>query len=176
MIVAGLTWWQSWLCVWAGYFLASSFLCMTGRIGAVYHVGFPVISRSSFGIWGALWPVFNRAVMAAVWYGVQSWIGGECVFLMIRSIWESWNNVPNTMEGSGTTTNMWVSFFIFWLLSLPALWVSLPSFSSVRILTVGSSLFTRSAISLPSNPMSSQSLDSPSLDGPSRKLEVSAQL
>ncbi|RPA81589.1 hypothetical protein BJ508DRAFT_209102 [Ascobolus immersus RN42] len=122
MIVAGLTWWQSWLCVWSGYFLAACFLCLNGRIGAVYHVGFPVISRSSFGIWGALWPVFNRAVMACVWYGVQAWIGGQCVNLMIRSIWESWNNIPNTMESSQTHTNLWVSFFIFWLCSLPAIW------------------------------------------------------
>lgn len=75
MIMAGLSWWQSWLCVWIGYFLASIFIVLTGRVGAVYHIGFPVASRSSFGIFGALWPVFNRAGMACVWYGVQAWIG-----------------------------------------------------------------------------------------------------
>ena len=63
MVTAGLSWWQSWLCVWAGYAIAACFICLTGRIGAVYHVGFPVASRASFGIWGALWPVFNRAAM-----------------------------------------------------------------------------------------------------------------
>jgi len=74
-VVAGISWWQAWLCVWIGYTIAGTFICATGRIGAVYHIGFPVVSRSSFGIWGALWPVFNRAAMACVWYGVQSWIG-----------------------------------------------------------------------------------------------------
>lgn len=63
MIVNGLSWWQSWLCVWIGYAIAAVFICLTGRIGAVYHIGFPVVSRSSFGIWGSLWPVFNRAAM-----------------------------------------------------------------------------------------------------------------
>lgn len=63
MIVAGLSWWQSWLCVWIGYAIAACFICLTGRIGATYHIGFPVVSRSSFGIWGSLWPVFNRAAM-----------------------------------------------------------------------------------------------------------------
>lgn len=63
MIVGGLSWWQSWLCVWIGYAIAGCFICMTGRIGAVYHIGFPVVNRSSFGIWGSLWPVFNRAAM-----------------------------------------------------------------------------------------------------------------
>lgn len=58
---SGLAWWHAWLCVWIGYFVAAVFICLTGRIGAVYHISFPVVARSSFGIWGSLWPVFNRA-------------------------------------------------------------------------------------------------------------------
>ncbi|KAK6221027.1 uracil permease [Pestalotiopsis sp. IQ-011] len=125
MIVAGLSWWQSWLCVWIGYAIAGCFICATGRIGAMYHIGFPVVNRASFGIWGSLWPVFNRAAMACVWYGVQSWIGGRCVYLMIRSIWLSWDRdtIPNTFSAdSGATTADYASFFIFWLCSLPAIW------------------------------------------------------
>jgi nucleobase:cation symporter-1, NCS1 family len=26
----GLSWWQSWICVWLGYFIAACFVCMTG--------------------------------------------------------------------------------------------------------------------------------------------------
>ncbi|CAF9939756.1 hypothetical protein IMSHALPRED_001619 [Imshaugia aleurites] len=123
MVANGLSWWQSWLCVWIGYVFAAAFICMTGRIGATYHIPFPVVSRASFGIWGSLWPIFNRAAMACIWYGVQSWIGGECVTLMIRSIWTSYENVPNSMpKGSGTDTRDYVSFFLFWACSLPAIW------------------------------------------------------
>ncbi|KAL8411426.1 hypothetical protein RB596_000900 [Gaeumannomyces avenae] len=125
MVVGGLSWWQSWLCVWIGYTIAGGFIVLTGRIGATYHIGFPVVSRSSFGIWGSLWPVFNRAAMACVWYGVQSWIGGRCVYPMIQSIWTSWDRdlIPNTFsKDSGATTADYVSFFLFWLLSLPAIW------------------------------------------------------
>jgi NCS1 family nucleobase:cation symporter-1 len=77
IINPGLAWWQSWLCVWIGYAIAGGFIVLTGRIGAKYHIAFPVVGRASFGIWGSLWPVLNRSVMACVWYGVQSWIGGE---------------------------------------------------------------------------------------------------
>ncbi|KAL2165051.1 hypothetical protein VTH06DRAFT_347 [Thermothelomyces fergusii] len=125
MIVGGLSWWQAWLCVWIGYTISGSFICMTARIGATYHIGFPVVSRSSFGIWGSLWPVFNRAAMACVWYGVQSYIGGHCVYLMIRSIWKSWDRetIPNTFsKDSGTSTADYASFFLFWFCSLPAIW------------------------------------------------------
>ena len=113
--------------VWIGYFIAGIFICLTGRIGATYHISFPVVNRASFGIWGSLWPVLNRSVMACVWYGVQSWIGGNCVFLMIRAIWPSWDSYRdgrnNTMPaGSGTNTADFVSFFLFWVGSLPFLW------------------------------------------------------
>ncbi|KAH8818372.1 permease for cytosine/purines, uracil, thiamine, allantoin-domain-containing protein [Hyaloscypha sp. PMI_1271] len=122
IVSQGLSWWQSWICVWLGYAIAACFVCMTGRIGATYHISFPVVSRSSFGIWGALWPVFNRAAMACIWYGVQAWIGGECVKLMIEAIWPSFTNLHNGIPNSGTNTRDFVSFFIFWLCSLPAIW------------------------------------------------------
>jgi NCS1 family nucleobase:cation symporter-1 len=63
--------------------------------------------------------------MACIWYGVQSYIGGKCVYLMIRAIWLSWDRatIPNTFsETSGTTTADYVSFFLFWFCSLPAIW------------------------------------------------------
>ncbi|KAJ5359588.1 Uracil permease [Penicillium cataractarum] len=123
MIVDGLSWWQSWLCVWIGYFIAAGFVCLTGRIGAVYHISFPVTVRASFGIWGSFWPVINRVVMAIIWYGVQSYIGGECVTLMIEAIWPSYKNLHNSLSASaGIDTKNFLSFFLFWLLSLPALW------------------------------------------------------
>jgi NCS1 family nucleobase:cation symporter-1 len=44
---------------------------------------------------------------------------------MIQAIWKSWNRdtIPNTFApDSGTTTADYVSFFLFWLCSLPAIW------------------------------------------------------
>jgi NCS1 family nucleobase:cation symporter-1 len=49
---------------------------------------------------------------------------------MIRSIWNNWRNddgsgsggIPNGIPSSGTNTVAFVSFFLFWLGSLPALW------------------------------------------------------
>ena len=81
------------------------------------------MARASFGIWGSLWPVFNRAAMACIWYGVQSWIGGQCVTIMITAIWPQYSNLPNSMSSSsGTNTKDYLSFFLFWFCSLPAIW------------------------------------------------------
>ncbi|KAJ6007219.1 hypothetical protein N7522_005570 [Penicillium canescens] len=134
MIVDGLSWWQSWLCVWIGYTISALFVCLIGRIAAVYRIPFAVTNRASFGIWGSFWPIVNRAAMAVIWYGVQGleiiltfyliiFCSGECVTLMIAAIWPSYNKLPNSIPVSaGVTTKQFVSFLIFWLMSLPALW------------------------------------------------------
>jgi nucleobase:cation symporter-1, NCS1 family len=41
---------------------------------------------------------------------------------MLRSIWPSFANLPNGFPNSGTTTAYYLSFFLFWLFSLPAIW------------------------------------------------------
>jgi NCS1 family nucleobase:cation symporter-1 len=66
MIVDGLSWWQSWLCVWIGYTISALFVCLIGRIAVVYRTPFAVTNRASFGIWGSFWPIVNRAAMAVI--------------------------------------------------------------------------------------------------------------
>ncbi|CAG8379369.1 unnamed protein product [Penicillium salamii] len=123
MIVDGLSWWQAWLCVWIGYTISAIFVYLIGRIATIYRIPFAVTNRASFGIWGSFWPIINRAAMAVIWYGVQTYLGGECITLMIAAIWPSYDDLPNTIPASsGVTTKQFVSFLLFWLLSLPALW------------------------------------------------------
>jgi len=112
MVTLGLSPWQAWGCVWIGYTLVAPFIVLNARPGAILHVTFPVVSRMSFGIWGSLWCVFNRAAMAwwvffffwsrdlwlmdlvfSVWYGVQASIGGSCVKVILRAIWPSINDI-----------------------------------------------------------------------------------
>ncbi len=123
MVVGGLAWWEAWLCVWIGYTFSSIFICLSGRIGATYHISFPVVCRSFFGLFGSFWPIFNRGLMACVWYGVQAWLGGQCIVLIFRSICLSYETLPNTLPtSSGTNTRDFVGFIIFWTLSLIAVW------------------------------------------------------
>ncbi|CAE6424561.1 unnamed protein product [Rhizoctonia solani] len=123
MITDGLSWWQAWICVWLGYGIVAPFIVLNARPGAIQHITFPVVARTSFGLWGSLWCTFNRGAMACIWYGVQASIGGSCVLVMLRSMWPSVQNIPNSMpESSGTNTRDFMCFFLFWLISLPAIW------------------------------------------------------
>jgi NCS1 family nucleobase:cation symporter-1 len=123
MVLGGLAWWEAWLCVWIGYTVAAIFICLSGRIGAIYHISFPIVGRSSFGLFGSLWPILNRGFMACVWYGVQAWLGGLCIVLIFRSIYLPYETIPNTLPtSSGTNTRDFVGFIVFWALSLIAIW------------------------------------------------------
>lgn len=64
MIQLGLSWWQAWICVWVGYTLSAPFIVLNARPGAIFHITFPVVARTSFGLYGSLWCTFNRGVMA----------------------------------------------------------------------------------------------------------------
>lgn len=119
-VSAGLTWSQAWAAIIVGYFAVAFLVVMTARIGAIYHVSFPILARSTFGVWGAIWPIINRSVMAFFWYGVQAYIGGECVTLVLESMFPSYARIPNKLpESVGVTSKEFLSFFIFSLISLP---------------------------------------------------------
>ncbi|KAJ7124811.1 permease for cytosine/purines, uracil, thiamine, allantoin-domain-containing protein [Mycena crocata] len=123
MVTSGLSWWQAWICVWIGYGIVAPFIVLNARPGAIFHITFPVVARTSFGLYGSLWTTFNRAAMACIWYGVQASIGGSCMLVMLRAMWPSVNNIPNHLPASsGTTTKDFMCFFLFWLISLPAIW------------------------------------------------------
>lgn len=122
----GMNWWQTWLSVWLGYLLCGIFVSMNARVGVVNHISFPISVRASFGIFFGLWPVINRVVMSCVWYAVQAMVAGPCVGLMLRSIFGQ--NLDKTMHNGisnpNLTTFQFLSFFLFWLFSLPFLYFS----------------------------------------------------
>ena len=119
-VQAGLSWWVTWITVWIGYTLCALFVVASARVGNAYHISFPVSCRSSFGIWGSLWPVINRVVMACVWFGVHTSIGGNCVELMLRSIFSNdmEKRIPNHINGNITSFKL-LCFFLYWFFQLP---------------------------------------------------------
>ncbi|OZJ03758.1 hypothetical protein BZG36_03059 [Bifiguratus adelaidae] len=118
-IEIGMSWWQALICVAIGYSVCAVILVLNGFAGAKYHIGFPVQSRSSFGMYGSYIPIINRSLMACVWYGVQAWIGGQCVFQMLRAIAPGIVNIPNQLPANtGATSKDFIGFVVFWLVSL----------------------------------------------------------
>ncbi|WWC97765.1 hypothetical protein V866_004651 [Kwoniella sp. B9012] len=123
----GISIWDGILCNFFGYLLISLFMVVNGRAGSVYHIGFPVYCRSSFGIYGSLWPVFNRALSACVWNGVNTVTGGQCIYIFLHTIFPSIAKLPNHMpSNSALDSAQMVGFFLFWFFTCTALFLSVP--------------------------------------------------
>lgn len=120
----GLTWWQSWICIWFGYLFVSTFVVLASRVGNVYHLSFPISCRVAFGNYFSLWIVLNRVVMACVWYSTMAYLGGQCVQLMLKAIFgtDLDRRFGNGIKNNNLDAFQLVSFIIYWIFSLPFLW------------------------------------------------------
>ncbi|KAI3613946.1 hypothetical protein CBS9595_004123 [Malassezia furfur] len=127
LVVQGLNVWQAIVALAIGYSLVGVYVVFNARPGAVFHIKFPAVCRTSFGIFGSYWPIINRAGMACIWAGVQSWLGGECVHVWLRTMWHTIDqDIPNIMSPESQTQSSFIlCYVIYWLLMLPTIWVPL---------------------------------------------------
>ncbi|RFU34897.1 hypothetical protein B7463_g1496, partial [Scytalidium lignicola] len=114
LLAVGMTWWQAIIVILVGDFIASCFAVLNSYSGAQSHVGYPIVSRSVWGMWGAYFPILTRILPSIVWYGVQAVIGGKMVYVCIRAIWPSVENIHNTFAAdAGITTAQFMGYVIF---------------------------------------------------------------
>ncbi|KAH0003434.1 putative uridine permease, partial [Aureobasidium melanogenum] len=111
----GLSMWESIATALGGQILIAIVIVFNGRAGAKYHIGFPVLNRAAFGVFGAWWPTFNRAVMAIVWNGVNGIA-----------------NLKNIMgQGSAIGSGEFIGCVIFWLVTCTFLVIPVPKMRSL---------------------------------------------
>lgn len=71
MVGIGLNWWQSMIVIFLSQLISSTAMFFNSRCASVYHIGYPVVARSVYGMWGSYYFVGARAALAIIWYGVQ---------------------------------------------------------------------------------------------------------
>ncbi|KAJ5771949.1 hypothetical protein N7520_002478 [Penicillium odoratum] len=121
MLGVGLNWWQSILVIFVSQLISSIAMAFNSRPGSVYHIGYPCVARSVFGMWGSYYFVGARALMAIIWYAVQVYYGANYMYNMLRAIFgHNFTNIPNHLpESAGITTSLMLAFFLCWLIHLP---------------------------------------------------------
>ncbi|KAJ4290350.1 hypothetical protein N0V90_010566 [Kalmusia sp. IMI 367209] len=118
-----INWWQAVLACFVGSVVSGIATSFNSRQSAVYHIGFPTLQRVSFGLYGSLFPVFTRAVVAILWIGVTVYQSSLFLDVALRCIFgDSWYKMPNTLpESANITTRKFVACFIVWICSYPAM-------------------------------------------------------
>src|SRR5437764_1128614 len=113
LIAGGMNWWQAVGTILLGNLIVLVPMLLNAHAGARYGIPFPVFVRASFGVRGANVPAVLRAIVACGWFGIQTWIGGQAIYSMLRIL------VPATAH---TPAVSWLCFFAFWSLNMFVIW------------------------------------------------------
>ncbi|KAL1658767.1 permease for cytosine/purines, uracil, thiamine, allantoin-domain-containing protein [Schizophyllum commune] len=125
MLAVGLSWRQAIPAIAVGHVIIAICTVLNGLQGARLHVAFPVINRASFGFWLSYFPVVSRVVLAMFWFGIQTYVGSECIYQMLKAIWPSTARIPNHLAADANiTTSGMMCYFLYWLLQFPFMLVS----------------------------------------------------
>lgn len=116
LVALGMDWKQAVLTIALANVIVLAPMLLNGHAGTKYGIPFPVFARASFGLRGANLPALIRAAVACAWFGIQTWIGGEGIFLLAGKLFgHSWQTAG---EIGGYPWTQWLSFLVFWVVEL----------------------------------------------------------
>jgi NCS1 family nucleobase:cation symporter-1 len=113
----GLAGWQVLLALIIGIFLVYGAVGLTGIAGQRLGVPYPVLSRLSFGVFGANLPALIRAVIAIVWYGIQTYLASVAFVVLLLRIVPSLTPMARN-DFLGLSSLGWICFLALWILQL----------------------------------------------------------
>ena len=87
LIAGGMSWWQAIGTILLGNLIVLIPMVLNAHAGTKYGIPFPVFVRASFGVRGANIPAVLRALVACGWFGIQTWIGGQAIYSMLKIVW-----------------------------------------------------------------------------------------
>lgn len=91
--------------------------CMSGFMGHDTGAPYPVVSRMSWGIWGANIPALVRGAVAIAWYGIQTFLASIALKVLLLHF------IPG-LEGLAETRILgldvlgWMAFLILWSIQM----------------------------------------------------------
>jgi len=112
IIMSGINWKITLLIIGLGNLIITVPMVLSGHAGVKYGIPFPVLGRSSFGHNGVHIPAIIRGLIAAVWFGIQTWIGGIAVY----SLYCALSGAPQVL--GELSFGQFAGFGIFWLINV----------------------------------------------------------
>ncbi|MDQ4215533.1 NCS1 family nucleobase:cation symporter-1 [Microbacterium capsulatum] len=107
-----------------GIFLGSIIILigctLSGFMGHATGTPYPVISRITWGVWGANIPALVRGVVAIAWYGVQTYLASIALNALLSRAIPAFRDLSTTSAPSilGLSVGGWICFLILSLIQL----------------------------------------------------------
>ena len=134
LIDGGMNWWQAIFTIFLGNLVVLIPMVLNGHAGAKYGIPFPVFARASFGVVGANIPAILRAIVACGWFGIQTWIGGFSLYLLLKIWWPSIEKLHPIFPASfGLETGPAITFLLFWLLNMVVVYLGVDSIKKLLV-------------------------------------------
>lgn len=130
LIDLGMSAWQAVATVGLGNLIVLAPMILNGHPGTRYGIPFPVLARASFGVLGANVPSLLRGLVAAGWFGIQTWIGGSAIYQLL-GVLRGGELGGADLPLLGINLAELLCFALFWLLQVALLWQGI---ESIRIL------------------------------------------
>src|SRR5262245_32635010 len=120
LVDGGMSWWQALLTILLGNLIVLVPMVLIAHSGTRFGIPFPVLARASFGTSGAHVPAILRGLVACGWFGIQTWIGGQAIHIMLATAWPGWSRVPGAP---------WIAFAAFWAWNM---WIVVRGSDSIK--------------------------------------------
>ncbi|AUI57185.1 NCS1 family nucleobase:cation symporter-1 [Amycolatopsis sp. BJA-103] len=120
LIALGMDWVQALMTITIGNLVVLAPMLLNSHAGTKYGIPFPVFARAFFGMRGANLAALLRAFIACGWFGIQTWVGGEAVYIIVgRLAGSGWKDSAVVL---GQHWTLWLSFGLFWLFQMIIIW------------------------------------------------------
>jgi NCS1 family nucleobase:cation symporter-1 len=120
LIALGMNWVQALVTIALANLLVLIPMVLNSHAGTKYGIGFPVFARAFYGLRGAHLAGLLRGLIACGWFGIQTWIGGQAIYVIVGQLAGSgWTNAAKIWDYPWT---VWLCFAVFLVLELLVMW------------------------------------------------------
>lgn len=127
LIGSGMDWKQAIGTVFLANLLVLIPMVLNAHAGTKYGIPFPVYCRLAFGLKGANVPAIMRGLVACGWFGIQTWIGGQALHILLVAL-----GLPWAADAQNPNAAQFGCFLVFWAINMVIVWRGIDSIKTLE--------------------------------------------
>ncbi|TCP53035.1 NCS1 family nucleobase:cation symporter-1 [Tamaricihabitans halophyticus] len=120
LIAIGMNWLQAFMTITLANLIVLVPMLLNSHAGTKYGIPFPVFARAFYGVRGANFAALLRAFIGCAWFGIQTWVGGQAVYVIVGKFAGDW--WTDAARIFGQPWSIWLGFLLFWGFQMAIIW------------------------------------------------------